>query len=412
MSTVRYFDSIPHIVRYGMHDDKTGKSWTLFYRNGVRFKVHVSSEDVSGTSFSETWLELIKPVDVHDRTKSWVRRWESLCDCVITPCLPLLATLAPSSHQWVTLHDYLHTPSYELKLVADDQTAEVVPEITSGPVDRPSYEHSLFKFSEISLLPTNVPQYQAEELLVLGQEKNWRRPPHNVRAPNGDVFYFRPCNNAARHVNTGRITNNSLDIINAYSRLHSESTEVLPAGSAEAVNIPKLRGIVISHANAEPGESSLPSASGDGQARQADDQPRCAGIVLTYVSGAKSLADVTKLFNHPEQTTDLSEYKEKWKEQIAAGIRHLHAHRITVGGRSDPRPWYLINQHTVYIANIGGADKSDSVPGMELKDADAWLMLEGGCTVHPSPEQEAFDDLKFEEEKAMDWTALEKVFQF
>ncbi|KIX92728.1 uncharacterized protein Z520_11580 [Fonsecaea multimorphosa CBS 102226] len=426
MSTVRYFDSVPHIVRYGRHDDKKGTSWTLFYRHGVCFRISVSLEDVSGTIFSETWLALIKKTDMHD----WVKRWESLCDCVITPCLPLLDTLAPSSHQWVTLDDYLHTPTYDLKLVRDEkETADVVPKITEGPVDRPSYEHNLMKFSEISLLPEDIPQYPAEDLVVLGKEKNWRRPPHKVRAPSGEVFFFRPCNKPARHVPTGEITNKSLDIINAYSRLHSRSTEISSLGAAEGVNIPRLQGIVVSHAytepepEPEPEESAAPPPSDEGQAKLETNEPLCAGILLNYVSRAKTLAEWMKVFT----TSDLSKYKEKWKGQIAAAIRHLHDHRITVGGRSGPNAWYLINQHSVRIANVGGDDKSERVPADiegadkddkgpgagDLEGADAWLTFEGGCTVHPLMEQEGeAEEEKFKEQKAMDWAALEKVFQF
>ncbi|EXJ66466.1 uncharacterized protein A1O5_10618 [Cladophialophora psammophila CBS 110553] len=411
MSAVRYFDSVPHIVRYGMHDEKEGKSWTHFYRNGICFNATVSREDVSGTPFLEPWLDLIQEAKIHEGPKSWVRQWEMLCDCVITPCLPLLETLAPSSHQWVTLADYLHTPTYDLKLVADEKTANVVPGITDGPTDRPSYEHHLMKFPEISLLPQNVRRYDAESLLVLGKEKNWRRPPHKVRAPNGDVFFFRPCNQPATHVDTGLILNPALDIINAYSRLYSQSEEVSSPSAAEEVHIPRLQGVVVSYANAGPEQSSTVSlASGEGQAKQEQKEELCAGIVLNYVSHAKTLADLMEVSAGQAQAIDLSKYRETWKEQIASVIRHLHYHRITIGSGAGAR--YLISRYTIYITNIHEADDDlGGVSAAELEAADAWLMLEAGCTVHPSTARET-DNEKLKEQEAIDWAALEEVFQF
>ncbi|OAP64259.1 hypothetical protein AYL99_00231 [Fonsecaea erecta] len=419
MSTVRYFDSVPHIARYGMHDDKNGgKSRTLFYRNGVCFKINVAGGDVSGTAFADTWSKLLGRPDVSDQKQSWIAQWDALCDCVITPCLPLLETLAPSSHQWVTLHDYIHTPTYDLKLVADEaKTGDVVPEITDGPTDRPSYEHHLMHFAEISSLSEHhVTQYRAGDLVVLGQDKNWRRPPHKVRAPSGDVFFFRACNRPSRNVSTGQITNSSLDVINAFLRLYPQSSGASSSGAAEGVNIPRLQGVVVSHANAGLEESTAPSAADEGQAKQQEEESLCAGILTNFVPGAKTLAELIKLSNNRDQTIDLSKYKEKWKDQIALAIKHLHDHRITVGGRSGANAWYLINQHTIRVApKIDGDDKPDNAPGADFHDADAWLTLSGGCTVHPLAEgnkEEATDGEKFKEEQAMDWAALEKVFQF
>ncbi|KIW84880.1 hypothetical protein Z517_00268 [Fonsecaea pedrosoi CBS 271.37] len=420
MSTVRFFDSIPHIVRYGMHDDKEPKSQTLFYRNGVCFRVHVSGEDVAGTPFEEKWLELIKKKDAHDdEPKGWIRRWESLCDGVITPCLPLLDTLAPSSHKWTTLHDYLHTPTYKLRLVADEQAAHVVPKVAEGPKDRPSYEHNLIKFSEFSSFPEDVPRYPAEDLVVLGQEKNWRRPPHKVRVPGGDMAYFRPCNQPVRQASTGQITNSSVDIINAYLRLHNaestQSGEEGSQGAAKRINIPRLQGIVVSHALSSPGEITTPPPQEEGLAKSSEEkEPLCAGILLNYVSGAKTLAEVMKMSSNQDHPFSLSSHAEKWRGQIATAVEHLHAHHITKGGRSDDlNPWFFINQHTVYLANVNWDNISfGHTEAAGLEDADAWLVLEGGCTVHPTTEREGETEVeKFKQQQAMDWEAVEKVFQ-
>jgi len=60
MSAIRYFDNVPHIVRYGMHDDKTDKCWIRFWRSGARFQISVDKEDVQGTPFYERWKPLLR----------------------------------------------------------------------------------------------------------------------------------------------------------------------------------------------------------------------------------------------------------------------------------------------------------------------------------------------------------------
>lgn len=72
MSAIRYFESIPHIVRYGMHDDKTEKCWIWFWRNGVRFKIYVDKEDVQDTPFYEQWKPLLRE---HERGAMPLSQW-------------------------------------------------------------------------------------------------------------------------------------------------------------------------------------------------------------------------------------------------------------------------------------------------------------------------------------------------
>src|SRR5690349_4924252 len=126
MSTIRHFDSIPHIVRYGMQDEEKGESWTLFYRNATCFTVDVSREDVQETPFGQKWLELNKENRARDGVKKWVEAWNEHCDCVITQCMPVLLELAPPSRQWKTLEDHLRTPTYRLRLIADEEAGDAV----------------------------------------------------------------------------------------------------------------------------------------------------------------------------------------------------------------------------------------------------------------------------------------------
>lgn len=441
MSTIRYFDSIPHIVRYGMRDEKKGRSWTLFYRNAVCFKVSVAKEDVAGTPFETKWSEYLEEKHRPD----WVERWNEMCDLIITHCMPVLRELAPTGRQWRTLEDHLRTPAYEVKLVRQEQAAAaaaaggdsdaaVVAQVTSGPTVRTSYEHHLSPFSEVDGLPEDVRQCRADELTVLDADKNWRSPPYKVRTPDGEVFYFVACNRSSTNVGTGEVTNRSLEKIGAYSRLYRHT------GSAESknVNIPKLQGIVVSDADtsrmqsgdAAAAPTETPNLSSTDvqkqgkeqniqtQGEEPNGQPMLAGILLTYVSKAKYWADVKKLFadESPEQ---VKKWAEKWREQITAAVQHLHDHGLAVGGRTGDNPWPFINQYTVYIAPVHSGETESGEDRARLGDADAWLMLSAGCTGNTRHErgtgqgegQEGADE-EFEKQKAMDWEAVEKLFQF
>jgi hypothetical protein len=72
MSAIRYFDNVPHIVRYGSHDDKTEKSWIWFWRNGVRFQIFVDKENVQGTTFYEQWKPLLRE---HEQGEVPLSQW-------------------------------------------------------------------------------------------------------------------------------------------------------------------------------------------------------------------------------------------------------------------------------------------------------------------------------------------------
>jgi hypothetical protein len=72
MSAIRYLDDVPHITRYGMHDDKTEKCWIFFWRNGVRFRIHVDRDDVQDTAFYEKWKPLLRE---HARGEMPLSQW-------------------------------------------------------------------------------------------------------------------------------------------------------------------------------------------------------------------------------------------------------------------------------------------------------------------------------------------------
>lgn len=139
MSTVQYFDDIPHIGRFGMRDDDGGTSWTMFYRNGTNFTIHVDEKDVSATAFHSLWRPLLG--DEPKEGESLTDSYNKFFDLVVSHSLSTLQEIDPVKPHWITLRDYLHTPAYELKLVADSSgTDGVRAVVTKGPESEGAYE--------------------------------------------------------------------------------------------------------------------------------------------------------------------------------------------------------------------------------------------------------------------------------
>ena len=391
--TIRYFEDVPHIVSYGMQDDQKQVCWILFWRHGVGFRVHVAHDEVRDTLFSKTWLEYVKEPTSLGGYKGWVQRWDSLCDCILSQCLPLLKKLAPNSGQWVTLDDYLHTPTYEVKMVKDPATKDATPEITEGPKDKPAYDHWPTAAANIKYLPTDLAHYHAKDLVVLDKEKNWRTPPHKVQTPDGQVFSFKACNKTAKNVTRDILENHSIDSINVHSLLFTRV--------ATNVRIPLLKGIVVT----EPSEDIIDSSPGaawssDPRAEHANQQHQdkelVAGILLTHMPQSRQWGELLRDEGHKPT----AEQKAKWKQQITEVVEYLHGIRATLGGREGKAgdggdAWYYLYPWLVSIAWDG-----------EGTDGEAWLTPDVGCTFHG-----ADDGDKFEQERAMDLKGLEKTFE-
>ena len=132
MSAVRYSNDVPHIVRYGMHDEMEEKCWILFWRNGTQFIIHVDKEDMYGTAFYPIWRPLLRETPEEGETimDHMQKQWHALCDLIIFHSMVAREKVAPVKPYWITLRDYLHTPGYVLKLVMDKEAGSVHPELT------------------------------------------------------------------------------------------------------------------------------------------------------------------------------------------------------------------------------------------------------------------------------------------
>ncbi|KAI1613917.1 hypothetical protein EDD36DRAFT_486702 [Exophiala viscosa] len=405
----RWFDSVPHIVRFGMQDEDNGKSWTTFFRNGVYFTVNVDKDDVQDTPFGNKWLAALKkaePMAGPDFMKIWIPWYEAFCDLIIMQSMPLLKELAPVRKHWETLEDHLRTPKYEVKMVAEG--GDAVAKYESGPIVRPSYDYFLLPFDRFGGLPdpAEVRWYHARELTVLNPDKNWRSPPTKMRTGEGEVLYFVKCEPFRESVETGIVDNASIERINAHLRLYRQTKGGAHASTGEP-HIPKLQGIVVSEAYdfAALGTQTLPSQS-------------LAGILVTYVSKAKTLAEVKELLPDETRAIELKKGAEKWREQFSSVVQYLHDHGITIGARTTgDQTWYYINHYSMYLAPVPGADSGLDLGTAELADADASFLLTSENELHMARNQQSGvgddgDRERFEEQKALDWEAVEKLFHF
>jgi hypothetical protein len=197
MTALRFFDAIPHIVRYGMHSDQNETSYIRFYRCGVRSTIHADGKDFQATDFYSKWKHLIRehPSAEQSMAEFAETQWYPLCDLIISTAMPTLQRLAPDRVYWTTLRDYLHTPRYTLRLVASEDRAGIETRVEDGPMDCGTGAYGLVAVSRDTFsMPEGLPTFQSSELRVLDMEKgDWRRRPTKVGLEDGRVFKFLAC---------------------------------------------------------------------------------------------------------------------------------------------------------------------------------------------------------------------------
>ena len=397
MSAIRYHDDIPHINRYGMSDKDEEKSWIIFWRQGVGFKVNVDGKDVEGTPFHGKWLEALKTHDYDvenaDAQKKWVQSWYVFLDIVFVQCMPLLKELAPEKEHWTTLEDYLHTPSYELKVVAGGEDADAMAAVIAGPFGKPAYESWPCLEKKLEHLSKGIPRFQVKDLVVLGKEKDWRRPPEKVITEDGQVYWFCPCQDTAHFVTYDIWYNNSFDTINASSRL---SDMAIPG-----LNIPHLEGVVVTNPYEDPGKDEEKWFKNQPGHEENDAGTKSeylvAGVLLTYLNNAKTLADVLKA-NTDHALSSVQ--KENWQKQITDTVQKLHESSVTFVGRGPPggavgEIFSHIHRHTIMLSDLG-----------DENGGTAWLTAIAGVSFHDGQDQ------KFEAERGVDIKAIKEAFAF
>ncbi|KAK5046333.1 hypothetical protein LTR84_008477 [Exophiala bonariae] len=446
MSAVLEIDDVPHIVRYGSHDDKAGceKCWIHFYRSGTRFDIHVTGSAVDGTRFAERWIPLLKSPEVKPYTGKvapWVQQWEDLCTLVISACLGTIRKLVRGDDggedrgRWKMLEGYLKAPSYKLEVVKKDSSLTeedvgtdgggVSVKICEGPIAKPTYEHwplpaeSIRDLPDLDGIKDKLPVYHARDLEVLGADNDWRHPPSSLRAPDGTIYTFVCCERNSTLMPENIVTNGSVDEINAYCRLFTAAEDVSVPSNVGVSHIRKLKGVVVTEVRNDfpAGESDVPEGSDEIISTAADDNSsRVVGILLNQLPSGNSLGDWLKQKQERAEAVDANEV-QSWKEHITQVVELLHSHRITVGGyqtkddgddgddgKDGDSAWYYINQHTIEIVP---SDQSDQGPDGDIigSETEAWLSLGAGCTHHPSGDEEAF-----QKDMMLDWEGVDKAF--
>jgi len=255
--------------------------------------------------------------------------------------MPILSQLAPErEHYWTTLHDYLHTPAYRLRLLVSSPQSEIVARVEEGPTDTGAYELEPVSLPTLPL-PAGIHFYRSQDLHVLNREKDWRRGPQKVSTKDGKVFFFMGCQRGSRDANTQQISSSSLKAVRAQLKLMDTHADTSPPEG-----IPQVYGIVTDSSVVEeaPSSSLQEGIHIDDETASSSEQ-RIAGILLTWIPQAKNLVQTVPILASLDET----EVKLKLRaciERIKGVIDYLHEKGVYLGGRSD---WRYLNQYTVLV---------------------------------------------------------------
>lgn len=352
MSAVRYFDDVPHIVRYGMCDEKDENCWMLFWRNGVEFTIDVGKKDVYGTAFYSIWQPLLRErLETGETVKDHLQKqWLPLCDLIISHSMATLQRLAPNKAYWVTLRDYLHTPSYALKLVTNTEHSEVYAEVMQGPEEKGAYGFQPVSIGAFRNMPNDIKHYASGDLVVLEKEKNWKVPPQKVCTSDGHVCYFKACKRSTTTVETGELTNKSLANIELCLELFKHSQRLRNAYVAKTSTVLGIvTDISLGSSTSLSAGQILPKRTKSTETGISD--TLVAGILLSSIPHGQSLAKVTEQAESTAVATAI-EQSRCWKSQIEENIAEFHSAGIYWGGEDDH---FNINQHTILIDAEGRA---------------------------------------------------------
>lgn len=117
--------ALPHSV------DKEGVQDTGFYEQRKALLRERERDQMSLSRWADSQVSLCSVIhnDIPNVLLTCIFRceqWHPLCDLLISAAMPTLKQLAPDREYWAILHDYLHTPSYRLRLFASGPHSEIV----------------------------------------------------------------------------------------------------------------------------------------------------------------------------------------------------------------------------------------------------------------------------------------------
>ena len=277
MTALRYFDNVPHIVRYGMHSEKDERSYIWLWRCGVQFTIHADGKDFQDTGFYSQWKPLVRESSPAEQTMEGFveNQWYPLCDLILSTSMPTLKRLAPDREYWTTLRDYIHTPRYALRLVASEDRASIEARVEDGPVDCGTGAYGLTTVSRDTFsLPEDLQTFQSSEVRVLDMETgDWRSRPAKVGLEDGRVFEFLACEG----FDNGMRDASAVDASVGHIRTRLERMQAT-VGDPEAQS---LCGIVLDQ---PPWTSSVISKGGNRIEEAKGQEQWIAGLLLSWVS--------------------------------------------------------------------------------------------------------------------------------
>ena len=285
--------------------------------------------------------------------------------------MPLLSQLAPKRQYWTTLHDYLQTQAYRLRLFASGDQAVIIAKVEDGPKDTGAYDLEPVP-QHFLPQPAGIQLYRSQDLQVLDREKDWRRGPHKVITKDGDTFFFLGCQSGSRNAKTQQVSNISLNAVRAQLKLMETH-----AGTNVPEGIPQVYGIVA--------DSPILDVSQEHNRVDGGSEQRIAGILLTWIPRGKSLVQMVPVLANLDETEAKLRIRA-WIERVGVALKYLHEKGVYFGGRED---WRYLNQYTVLV-DIHGQ------PWLDVSHV-SWMA-----------------DLSLEDAKAVDTAdglALERLFE-
>lgn len=385
MSTIRYFDDTPHVVRYGMTDDDPAKCEMQFWRNGVHFLIKVDHSDVRGTDFEQKWLPFLK---TSEAISPHVGRWNGLCDLVISQSLGTLQELAPNRSHWNTIYDFLHADSYTLRLSGTPEQ-DVSAQIVEGPTSTCAYDMEVAAW-ETFTIPDGLPVYDSQVITCLDQDRDLKGEPEKFRLPDGKVAFFYPCKvwfQRAIGSVVEDVPNESHKAIASY--LHVNSLQI-PNESVRA-SIPKVLGVV-----SDSGRSATDT--------QAEGEKRVAGILLEWIDGFRLLNAGLKGNLHVTMSSETNQ--ARWRDQVVGTMSELRRRGVSgldleispfsiMIDRNDGHAWLAEFVDGTFLEDDNAADTNEAESEAKKIQAvfDQWLRVELEHWKSEQQESKEFDGL-------------------
>ncbi|KAK5682574.1 hypothetical protein LTS10_005702 [Elasticomyces elasticus] len=213
---------------------------------------------------------------------------------MLNECQDMLEELAPAGSEWKTLRDYLHCPTYTLKLAKAGTDGKVAAHLVDGPADKAAFD----------LLPVHVDRMSdfvqdlqtcASESLIIGL---WfRHSSLHTRGPNGSMCTFIPCEYSALNAQRGEAYRVSWNRIRAYVHLANSGVDTYA--------VPHLSSLVT-------------------------DEGMVAGVLIDYTDCRCTVHELVEAAVSTEQLLSLERRLALWRNRITLTVTTLHEHGITL----------------------------------------------------------------------------------